>query len=233
MKYSMIAVSSLGLVFGMGLCSAEEPAEAKTEAPPSTETVELKTNDEKVNYSLGFEIGKDLKRQELTLTPDALVKGAQDGISGGKPLISTTQRQKALKDTRAKRAQENLEQSQAFLAANAEKDGVKTLPSGLQYKEIQAGEGRIPGPDDSVVVHYRGSLIDGTVFDDSYERGKPSTLQVKKVIKGWREGLQLMKEGAKWELFIPPELGYGKRGRGKPIPPNSALIFEVELIAIK
>lgn len=242
MKHSMIAISSLGLLFGVGFACAEAPAEApqatesvevKADVPQATEGVELTSNDAKVNYSLGFELGKDLKRQELPLMPDALLKGAEDGLAGRTPAVDARQRSVALKEIREKRAQENLEQSQAFLAANAEKEGVQTLPSGLQYKEVQAGEGRIPGAEDTVVVHYRGSLIDGTVFDSSYERGKPATFQVKRVIKGWKEGLQLMKEGAKWELFMPPELGYGKQGRDKRIPPNSALIFEVELISIK
>ena len=246
MKHSMIAVSSLGLFFGIGLACAQEPAEVKTEpaettesvevqteASQATESVELTTNDAKVNYSLGFELGKDLQRQELPLMPDALLKGAEDGVSGRTPKVNTRQRAAALKEIKEKRAQANLEQSQAFLAANAEKEGVQTLPSGLQYKVIQEGEGRTPGPDDSVVVHYSGSFVDGTVFDSSYDRGKPATLQMKKVIKGWKEALAMMKEGAKWELFIPPELAYGKQGRAKAIPPNSALIFEVELISIK
>jgi len=233
MKYSMIAVSALGLLYGAGVCAAEESAEARTEAPRSTESVEIKTDEEKVNYSLGFELGKDLKGQELKLLPDALLRGAEDGLSGNKALVNTRQQAAALKQIREMRAQENLEQSRAFLTRIAKKEGMVTLPSGLQYREVQAGEGKTPGADDSVLVNYRGSLIDGSEFDSSYERGKPAAFQVKKVIKGWREALQLMKEGAKWELFIPPELAYGKRGRPKTIPPNSALVFEVELIAVK
>ena len=233
MKYSRIAVSALGLLYGIGVGAAEQPAEAQTEAPQSTGSVEIKTDEEKVNYSLGFELGKDLKGQELKLLPDALLRGAEDAISGGKALVNTRQRAAALKQIRDMRAKENLEQSQAFLTRIAKKEGVVTLPSGLLYREVQAGEGKTPGADDSVVVNYRGSLIDGSEFDSSYERGKPATFQVKKVIKGWREALLLMKEGAKWELFIPPELAYGKRGRPKTIPPNSALVFEVELIAVK
>jgi FKBP-type peptidyl-prolyl cis-trans isomerase FklB len=229
MKHSMIAVSVLGLLYGVGVCAAEETVEP----PQSTGSIEIKTDEEKVNYSLGFELGKDLKRQELKLVPDALLRGAEDGLSGGKALVKPTQRAAALKQIKEKRAQANLEQAQAFLATNAEKEGVKTLPSGLQYRELQAGEGKTPGADDSVVVNYRGNLIDGTEFDSSYDRGKPSTFQVKKVIKGWREALLLMKEGAKWELYIPPELAYGKRGMRNRIPPNNALVYEVELIAVK
>jgi len=232
MKYSMIAVSVFGLLYGIGVGAVEEPAEAKTEAPQST-GVEIKTEEEKVNYSLGYELGKDLKGQQLQLLPEALLQGAEDAISGGKALVRPTQRAAALKQIKETRAQANLEQAQAFLAANAEKEGVKTLPSGLQYKEIKAGEGKSPAADGSVVVNYRGTRIDGTQFDSSYDRGKPATFQVKKVIKGWREALLLMKEGAKWELYIPPELGYGKRGLRKTIPPNNALIYEVELISVK
>ena len=232
MKYSMIAVSILGLLYGIGIGATEEPAAAKTEAPQST-SVEINTDEEKVNYSLGYELGKDLKGQQLDLLPEALLRGAEDAISGDKALVRPTQRAAALKQIKEMRAQANLEQAQAFLAANAEKEGVKTLPSGLQYRAIQPGEGNSPGADGSVVVNYRGTLIDGTQFDSSYDRGKPSTFQVKKVIKGWREALLLMKEGAKWELYIPPQLAYGKRGLRKTIPPNSTLVYEVELISVK
>jgi len=233
MKHSIMTVSVLGLVYGVGIHAAEEPAATNTGAPQSAETMEIKTDEEKVNYSLGFELGKDLKRQELKLLPEALLRGAEDAVSGSKPLVKPTQRAAALKQIKEMRAQANLEQAQAFLAANGEKEGVQTLPSGLQYKELQAGEGKSPGADDSVVVNYRGTRIDAIEFDSSYERGKPSTFQVKKVIKGWREALLLMKEGAKWELYIPPELAYGKRGMRNRIPPNSTLIYEVELISVK
>ena len=232
MKYSMIAVSILGLLYGIGIGATEEPAAAKTEAPQST-SVEINTDEEKVNYSLGYELGKDLKGQQLELLPEALLRGAEDAISGDKALVRPTQRAAALKQIKEMRAQANLEQAQAFLAANAEKEGVKTLPSGLQYRELQAGEGKTPGAGASVTVNYRGYLINGTEFANSSELGKPATYQMKKVIKGWREALLLMKEGAKWELYIPPQLAYGKRGLRNRIPPNSTLIYEVELISVK
>jgi len=225
----MITVSILGLLYGIGIGAAEESAEA----PQSIENVEIKTDEEKVNYSLGFKLGNDLKRQELQLVPDALLKGAEDAVSGSKPLVRPTQRAAALKQIKELRAKNDLEQSQAFLARIAEKEGVVILPSGLLYREVQAGEGTSPGLDNSLVVNYRGNLMDGTEFDSSYQRGKPAAFQVKTVIKGWCEALQLMEEDAKWELFIPPELAYGKRSRPNTIPPNSALIFEVELIAVK
>jgi len=233
MKYTIIAVSVLGLLYGAVGCAAEEPAKSNTEAPRNTESVEVNTDEEKVNYSLGFELGKDLKGQDLELLPDALLRGAEDAISGGKALVNTRQRVATLTQIKEMRAQANLEQSRAFLTRIADKEGMVTLPSGLQYREIKAGEGKSPGAGNSVVVNYRGSLIDGSEFDSSYELGRPATFQVKKVIKGWREALLLMKEGARWELFIPPELAYGKRGRPNIVPPNSALVYEVELIAVK
>jgi len=231
MRRSIITLSVLGLLHGVGF--ADEPPEAKTETAKPAAVVEVEADVDKVNYSLGYELGQDLKREELSAVPEVLLKGVEDGISGEKPMVKASERRAALAQIVAKRAQENLERSQEFLAANGAKEGVTTLPSGLQYKELSAGEGKTPAPDSRVTVNYRGTLIDGSVFDSSYERDKPSTLEVRKVIKGWREALQLMKEGAKWELYIPPDLGYGKGGRDKRIPPNSALIFEVELLSVE
>ena len=232
MKHTMITLSVLGLLFGAAVFAAEQPAATNTETPGSTETIAINTDEDKVNYSLGFELGQDLKRQELKLVPEALLQGAKDAVSGGKPLVLPTQRAAALKQIKEKRAQANLEEAQVFLAANAEKDAVTTLPSGLQYRELKAGEGKSPTAEDSITVKYRGRLIDGTEFANSEERGRPATHSMKKVIKGWKEALPLMKEGAKWELYIPPALAYGKRGLRNRIPPNSVLIYEVELIAV-
>jgi FKBP-type peptidyl-prolyl cis-trans isomerase FklB len=231
MRRSIITLSVLGLLHGVGF--ADEPPEAKTETAKPAAVVEVGSAVDKVNYSLGYELGQDLKREELSAVPEVLLKGVEDGISGAKPMVKASERRAALAQIVAKRAQENLERSQEFLAANGAKEGVTTLPSGLQYKELSAGEGKTPAPDSRVTVNYRGTLIDGSVFDSSYERDKPSTLEVRKVIKGWREALQLMKEGAKWEIYVPPELAYGKTGRDKRIPPNSALIFEVELLSVE
>jgi FKBP-type peptidyl-prolyl cis-trans isomerase len=186
---------------------------------------------DKVNYSLGYELGKDLKRQELELKQEMLLQGAKDALEGNRPKVNSRERRQALAEIKEKRAQDYLEKSQAFLAEKAKTEGVESTPSGLLYKVIEAGEGKTPGAADKVTVNYRGTLIDGSQFDSSYDRGKPSTFNLNKVIKGWAEALQLMQEGAKWELYIPPELAYGKQGR-KPIPPNSALIFEVELISV-
>ena len=241
MKHFVIGLLAAGLLQGHAVFAAEEAPAAKDESPSATEVkaeatapqLAIESDEEKVNYSLGYELGQDLKRQELKLLPEALIRGAEDALSGNRALVKPTQRNKALKDIREARAAENLAKSQAFLETVAKKEDMKTLPSGLMYREIKAGEGATPMVQDAVVVNYRGYLADGTEFDSSYERGKPTTLQVRKVIKGWREALLLMKEGAQWELFIPPDLAYGKRGRQKSIPPNSALVFEVELIAVQ
>lgn len=230
MKNLTTAVSILGLLYGAVAYAAEKPAVASTDSPLSLETM---TDEEKVNYNLGYDVGRGLKREKLRILPEVLLRGAEDGASGKKELVSTRQRAAAIKQIRKIQAKENLAKSLAFLAANGKEEGVKTLPSGLQYKVILAGEGKTPGPDDRVEVNYRGSLIDGTEFDSSYKKNKTSSYIVKKVIKGWQEALLLMQEGAKWELFIPPDLAYGKRGRKKVIPPQSALIFEVELVSVK
>ena len=197
----------------------------------------------RANYSVGDQIGDDFKRQGVEINPEALVKGIQDAISGKMPLMSAEEQRATLvnlqrqvaarqKQDKPKQAQEYRGESREFLAANANKPGVVNLPSGLQYKVIREGTGRSPGADETVTVHYRGTLIDGTEFDSSYSRGKPATFGVGRVITGWTEALQLMKEGARWQLFIPPDLAYGEKGAGSKIPPNSSLIFEVELISV-
>lgn len=216
MKFSCLAVSTLAL------CSSVSIA-AEIVAPQS--------ENDKAIYSLGYDLGTELKDHTLKLNQELLLQGVKDAIEGNKPLVKTTGRNRALAQIREQRLQHNLEQSKAFLAENAKKEGVVALDSGLQYRVIKAGEGKSPQATDRISVNYRGTLIDGTEFDSSHERGKPASFQLKKVIKGWREALQLMKKGAKWELYIPPGLAYGKRTPNKTIPPNSALIYEVELLA--
>ena len=228
MKLFVTAALSAVLLFGA--CKAEEDPQ-------------LKDENDRVNYSLGHQIGGDFKRQGVEIRPKLVVKGIQDALSGAEPLMTSEEMNKTLvdlkkrivtaqRDEREKLADKNLAEGKAFLLENAEKEGVKTLPSGLQYKVIEEGSGATPAATDTVVVHYRGTLIDGTEFDSSYSRGKPATFRADRVIRGWTEALQMMKEGAKWELFIPSDLAYGQRSVGAKIGPNSTLIFEVELISI-
>jgi len=205
---------------------------------------ELKTDREKISYSIGMDIGGNLKRGSVDVDPDLLAKGLKDSYGGGKTLLTEDQARQAIaefqKALMAKKAEamqklseKNKAEGEKFLAENGKKEGVKSLPSGLQYKEITPGKGKSPKISDNVTTHYKGTLIDGTEFDSSYKRGQPATFPVSGVIPGWTEALQLMKEGAKWQLFVPPNLAYGEKGAGQVIGPNATLIFEVELISVK
>jgi FKBP-type peptidyl-prolyl cis-trans isomerase FklB len=209
----------------------------------AAEIPKLKNEKEKVSYSIGYQVGSDFRRQGIDIDPDLLVRGIRDGISNNKPLMTAEEMRRTLFDlqkmaaaTQKKQmeelAQTNLAKGKAFLKENANKDGITTLPSGLQYKVIRAGSGKMPKAGNTVTVNYRGTLIDGTEFDSSYKRNQPASFQLDSVIPGWTEGLQLMKEGAKWQLFIPPDLAYGERSTGK-VGPNSTLIFDVELISVQ
>jgi FKBP-type peptidyl-prolyl cis-trans isomerase FklB len=207
-------------------------------------TPKLETLMDKVSYSIGLNIGKDFKSQNIEVTPELLARGIKDAISDTKPLLTDEEIQEAIASFQQERMAEaeemakaagekNRQEGESFLLENAKKEGVVTLPSGLQYKVIEEGTGKSPEPGDQVTVHYRGTLVDGTEFDSSYERGEPVTFPVGGVIPGWTEALQLMKEGAKWQLFIPPSLAYGEKGAGQVIGPNSTLIFDVELISVQ
>ncbi len=213
-------------------------AETAPASQPASET-SLKDETDKINYSLGFQYGSDLSRQGVEARQDILIRGLMDAISGAQPQISQEQMRSILLDLRrklameqqakrAKELQQRAEEGRAYLAENAKKAGVVSLPSGLQYKIIKDGTGKSPGSQDSVSVHYRGTLINGTEFDSSYKREQPASFRLDGVIKGWTEGLQLMKEGAQWQFFIPPELAYGERGNLA----NQTLIFEVELLKV-
>ncbi len=208
------------------------------------ETSPLKDQKDKVSYSIGMEIGKNLKKQSFDLNQDLFLKGVKDAFSGEKPLMTDeeimqtmTAFQKEMmakqQETTKKLGEKNKQEGEAFLAENKKKEGVITLPSGLQYKVIKAGTDKKPKASDTVKVHYKGTLIDGKEFDSSYRRGEPVSFPVSGVIPGWTEALQLMGEGAKWQVFIPSNLAYGERGTGREIGPNATLIFEVELISIQ
>jgi FKBP-type peptidyl-prolyl cis-trans isomerase FklB len=218
MKLRMIVV--LGILFLVSQVSAQEK-------------LVLKNQKEKVSYIIGTDIGGNLKRQSVDVDPNILARGIQDSLSGAKPLLSKEEIQETMVVFQKEMAEKQKQRGEAFLTENKKKEGVKTLPSGLQYKVIKAGTGKKPKLNDTVTVNYRGTLMDGTEFDSSYRRGQPATFPVSGVIPGWTEAMQLMAEGAKWQLFIPPNLAYGERGMGGLIGPNAALIFEVELISVQ
>ena len=223
------------------------PSAAKktdTAAKPGALTT-LTTTKQKASYAIGMNLGGGLHRQNIDVDTDALVQGLKDTLSGNKTLLTEEEARAALMQLQsemqakmqAKQAQEgeaNKKEGDAFLAANKTKEGVVTLPSGLQYKILKEGTGPKPTASDSVVCNYKGTLVNGTEFDSSYKRGEPATFPVTGVIKGWTEALQLMPVGSKWQLFIPSDLAYGLHPRpGGPIGPNATLIFEVELMSIQ
>nr|MBS0020516.1 FKBP-type peptidyl-prolyl cis-trans isomerase [Gammaproteobacteria bacterium] len=206
------------------------------------ETPALKDKQDQVSYSVGYQVGGDLKNQGIDFDPEVLIKGIKDALLGAAPvmtpdamhstLVTLKQELVAKQEAEQKQtAEENAREGEAFLADNAKRDGVIVLPSGLQYQVLVKGSGPKPKATDTVTVHYRGTLIDGTEFDSSFKRNEPAKLQLGRVIAGWSEALQHMSEGAKWKLFVPAQLAYGARGVG-PIPANSTLIFDVELIAV-
>ncbi|RJP23816.1 MAG: FKBP-type peptidyl-prolyl cis-trans isomerase [Deltaproteobacteria bacterium] len=211
----------------------------------------LKTRKEKASYAIGVDTARALRKQGIEVDLSILVRGLKDGM-GDAPLLLSDPDLRAIRNATQnemvrKQAAEKQKQSQArsksaedakkagevYLAGNAKKEGVVTLPSGLQYLVLKAGGGNVPTDSDTVECHYRGTLLDGTVFDSSYGRGKPATFAVKGVIPGWREALKRMPAGSKWRLFIPPGLAYGERGAGRDIGPNATLIFDVELLSVR
>jgi FKBP-type peptidyl-prolyl cis-trans isomerase FklB len=213
-------------------------------AKPKPKVLVLKTQKDKISYAVGMNVGTNLKKQEVEVDSAILVQGLQDAMAGNKPLLTDEetravlmQLQDDVRQKQAAKAQQvgsaNKTEGEAFLAANKNKEGVTTLPSGLQYKILKAGTGPKPTATDSVVCNYRGTLINGTEFDSSYKRGQPATFPVSGVIKGWTEALQLMPTGSKWQLFIPAQLAYAERGAGADIGPNATLIFEIELLSIQ
>lgn len=201
------------------------------------EKAQLKTQKDSVSYAIGHDIAKNLKKQSFDIDPDILAKGLKDVMTDVKPALNDTQSQAAIMSYQQHmmnvQSEKNKAAGDAFLAENKKKDGVVTLPSGLQYKVEKMGTGKKPKAEETVTVHYIGKLVDGTEFDNSYKRGAPATFQVNGVVKGWTEALQLMPVGSKWTLYLPPDLAYGERGAGQVIPPNATLIFEVELLSIK
>jgi FKBP-type peptidyl-prolyl cis-trans isomerase FklB len=236
---------------------APESSAATTGQVPGTKTQTpspFETEKEKTSYAIGMDIGTGLRTRSVEVDPETLLRGLKDSLANGKTLLTEDEKRAVLaqlqaqiratmaaQQAEARKKQEeemqvasetNKKEGQAFLEANKTKEGVVTLPSGLQYKILQAGTGPMPTSTDSVVCNYRGTLINGKEFDSSYKRGQPATFQVVQVIKGWTEALQLMPVGSKWQLFVPADLAYGGTGKGPDIGPNATLIFEVELISI-
>ena len=198
----------------------------------------LKTDNDTLSYSFGLLIGNNMLLQGVhQINQDLFLKGLQHGLGQDSAWLRFEEANIFLQRYFDKQVQaqamKNLEAGKAFLEQNKKKEGVVSLPDGLQYKVLVAGEGKSPAPEDKVTVHYVGKLIDGTIFDSSIERNEPVSFQVDQVIKGWTEALQLMKTGSKWELYIPPDLAYGDKGAGDVIGPNETLVFEVELLSIE
>jgi FKBP-type peptidyl-prolyl cis-trans isomerase FklB len=226
--------------------NAQRPPAAKTgqaSAPKNATALTLKTAKDKTSYAVGLNIGKSMRKDGVDIDPGILLRGVKDALAGGKTLLTDEEAKTAMvalqSDLRMKQearvhqaGEANKQEGEAFLAANKSQDGVVALPSGLQYKVLKEGTGPKPSASDSVVCHYRGTLLNNTEFDSSYKRG-PATFQVGGVIKGWTEALQLMPVGSKWQLFVPAELAYGARGAGASIGPNATLVFEVELLSIQ
>jgi FKBP-type peptidyl-prolyl cis-trans isomerase FklB len=230
---------------------AQKAPAAKTGATTTPKTpvpFTLKTQKDKVSYAVGMNVGKGvaarLKQQSVEVNQAVLLRGMKDALAGGKMLLTeeeertvltqlTLEARKKQEEQMKLAAEPNKKIGEEYLTANKTKEGVVTLPSGLQYKILTEGTGPKPAAADTVVCNYRGTLISGTEFDSSYKRGQPLSIQVNRVIKGWTEALQLMSVGSKWQLFIPSDLGYGDGGQPPTIGPGATLIFEVELISIQ
>jgi FKBP-type peptidyl-prolyl cis-trans isomerase FklB len=204
----------------------------------------LDNQKKKVSYAIGLDIGQNFKARAMDIDLDILFQGLQDAQKSGEPLLNKEEIQKVMtqfqqemmkaeQEKRTVQGQGNKSKEEAFLKENAQKPGIKVTASGLQYKVITEGSGPQPKESDTIRVHYRGTLLDGTEFDSSYKRNEPAEFQLQGVIKGWIEALQMMKVGSKWQIFLPSSLAYGEQGAGQLIGPNATLIFEVELLEIK
>ncbi len=252
---SMVNILAAGIVLLASNSQGQQTPAAKPPAAPATKTRRvapaakspaplLTTQKDKFSYALGMNLGGSLKKQSVAVDSNILARGLKDALAGGKTALTEDQARATLMEVQTEMRKKQQEEMQAageaskkegaaFLAANKMKDGVVTLPSGLQYKILTQGTGPKPTASDSVVCNYRGTLLNGTEFDSSYKRGEPATFPVSGVIKGWTEALQLMPVGSKWQLFIPSDLAYGERSPAPEIGPDSTLIFEVELLSIQ
>ncbi|HYV74106.1 MAG TPA: FKBP-type peptidyl-prolyl cis-trans isomerase [Candidatus Binatia bacterium] len=254
----VLAASVLSLGSGMAQQTPSTTTKPATTTKPPTTTskpktasssatqqpLKLTTQKEKLSYAIGMNIGQSMKKDALDIDPAILTRALKDALAGSKPQMTEEEAKAVITTFRnemiaKKQAEEkkisdaNKQAGEQFLATNKTREGVVTLPSGLQYKIIKQGDGPKPTATDTVETNYRGTLINGTEFDSSYKRGEPATFPVNQVIKGWTEALQLMPVGSKWQLFIPADLAYGPRSPSPEIGPNSALIFDIELLSIK
>ncbi|MCE3044781.1 FKBP-type peptidyl-prolyl cis-trans isomerase [Legionella sp. 16cNR16C] len=229
MKMKLVAAATMSLAMSTAIAASD---------------VTLSTDMDKLSYSIGADLGKNFKKQGIEVNPAAMAKGLQDGMAGSQLMLTDDQMKEVLnkfqKDLMSKRnaefskkSEENKSKGEAFLSQNKTKEGVVSLPSGLQYKVIETGSGAKPAKDDTVTVEYTGKTIDGQVFDSTDKSGKPATFKVSQVIPGWTEALQLMPAGSTWEIYIPSALAYGPRSVGGPIGPNETLIFKIHLISVK
>ena len=239
-KYISVAISGL---LAVAISGCEQQAKEQENAQ-TMESQELTTLSQRFSYAVGMNVGQQLKREEAEVDVNLLAQAIKDVYADQETRLTEQevmtvfqeyqqQMMEKQQQARAAAGETNKAEGEKFLAENAKKEGVVTLPSGLQYKVLTAGTGPKPTAEDTVTVHYRGTLIDGTEFDSSYQRNAPVSFPLGNVIPGWTEGLQLMEEGSKWELYIPSDLAYGPGGSGPVIGPNATLIFEVELLKAK
>lgn len=233
MKRILVALTSVSLCYLGHYAYAAE-----------TQAVQLKDKKDKISYSIGVDVGKSIEKQKIEINPESFFAGFKDGQANKTTLMTEGEIRQILvnlqteilerqKNEMKTQADKNQAEGEKFLAENKKKKDVVTLPSGLQYRIIKEGKGESPKATDMVTTHYRGKLVNGTLFDSSYSRGEPVKFTVNGVIPGWTEALQLMKPGATWELFIPAKLAYGEHGVGQVIGPNSTLIFEIELLSVE
>ena len=244
---SILAAFVIGVLLTGGAALAADtgaaPA-AEAKEPAAIEPSPFKTEKETISYTLGMSVGRSLKMQSLDVDVDVFLQGMKDTLSGGKTLLTEQQVADTMRALQQKMraqqqqlmkelAEKNTREGEAFLAENAKKEGVVVLPEGLQYKVLTEGTGPTPQQADTVMVNYRGTLIDGMEFDSSAKSDGPIPLTINNVVKGMQEALKLMKVGSKWQIFIPSVLAYGERGAGTFIGPNAAIVFDVELVSIK
>jgi FKBP-type peptidyl-prolyl cis-trans isomerase FklB len=260
MKWMGMAVLALGL-WACGVNAQQAPAKtpaappakapASTPAKPSAAAGQapeaatgLKTEKEKVSYAIGMEMGKGVKAQGIDVDPSVMAQGMRDAMSGAKPQMTDEELKQVITGLQAEMRQkqmqaqelaaaENKTKGDAYLSENGKKEGVVTLPDGLQYKILTAGTGKKPGENDTVLCNYKGTFVDGTEFDSSAQAGKPVPFEVKNVIPGFKEVLQMMPAGSKWQVVVPSNLAYGERGAGGVIGPNATLVFEIELVGFQ